>query len=101
MTLQRIPLTEAARRLKQIRQIAQDQGLVVLTSHDKPVLMVVEVERGKQLLEDADRLAKLLAADNLLGFARAISAADEQRLGFDADWIGQALADLQDDERTS
>ena len=101
MTLQRIPLTEAARRLKQIRQIAQDQGLVVLTSHDKPVLIVVEVERGKQLLEGVQQLARLLAADNLLGFARAIGAADEQRLGVNADWIGQALTDLQDDERVS
>jgi len=101
MTLQRIPLTEAARRLKQIRQIVQVQGLVVLTSHDKPVLIVVEVERGKQLLEGVQQLARLLAADNLLGFARAIGAADEQRLGVNADWIGQALTDLQDDERVS
>lgn len=100
MTLQRIPLTEAARRLKQIRQIAQDQGLVVLTSHDRPVLIVVEVERGKQLLEGANQLAKLLVADNLLGFVRAIGAADERRLGIDVNWIGQALADLQDDERS-
>ncbi len=100
MTLQRIPLTEAARRLKQIRQIARAEGLVVLTSHDKPVLIVVEVERGKRLLEGADQLAKLLTADNLLGFVRAIGAADERRLGIDVDWSGQALADLQDDERS-
>jgi len=101
MTLQRIPLTEAARRLKQIRQIVQVQGLVVLTSHDKPVLIVVEVERGKQLLEGVQQLARLLAADNLLGFARAIGAADERQLGIEADWIKQALRDLQDDERVS
>ena len=101
MTLQRIPLTEAARRLRQIRQIAQDQGVVVLTSHDKPVSMVIEIERGKRLLAGADQLAKLLTADNLLGFVRAIGATDERRLGFDADWIGQALVDLQDDERAS
>ncbi len=101
MTLQRIPLTEAARRLKQIRQTARDEGLVVLTSHDKPVLIVIEVERGKQLLEDTDRLSKLLAADSLLGFVRAIGAADKRRFGANGDWIGQALADLQDDERVS
>jgi len=99
MTILRIPLTEAARRLKQIRQIAQDQGVVVLTNHDKPVLIVVEVERGKRLLEGTDHLAKLLVADNLLSFARAISAADEQRPGIDVDWIKQALRDLQADER--
>ena len=101
MTLQRLPLTEAARRLKQIRQIARAEGLVVLTSHDKPVLIVVEVERGKQLLEGVQQLARLLAADNLLGFARAIGAADERQLGIEADWIKQALRDLQGDERTS
>ena len=101
MTLQRLPLTEAARRLKQIRQIVQVQGLVVLTSHDKPVLIVIEVERGKRLFEGADQLAKLLAANNLLSFARAIGAADERQLGIEADWIKQALRDLQGDERTS
>ena len=101
MILHRVSLTEAARRLKQIRQIVQDQGLVVLTSHEKPVLLVVEVERGRQLLAGAEQLARLVAADNLLNAARAIGAADEWRLGVDVDWIRQALADLQDDERSS
>ena len=100
MTLQRVPLTEAARCLKQIRQTARDEGMVVLTSHDKPVLIVIEVERGKRLLAGAEQLTQLLTANNLLAFVRAIGAADERRLGIDVNWIGQALADLQDDERS-
>jgi hypothetical protein len=64
------------------------------------VLIVIEVERGKRLFEGADQLAKLLTADNLLGFVRAISAADERQLGIEADWIKQALRDLRGDERT-
>jgi PHD/YefM family antitoxin component YafN of YafNO toxin-antitoxin module len=45
MTIQHIPLTQANRRMKQIRQFINSDGLVVLTSHDKPTLIVLDVER--------------------------------------------------------
>ncbi len=99
MTIQRIALTEATRRMKQIRQFAHDDRLVVLTSHDKPTLIVIEVERCQRLLEGAEQLVHLLAADSLLEVARAISAVDAIGLSGDRDWIRQVLEDLGRTER--
>ncbi len=83
MTIQRVALTEANRRMKQIRQFAHNDGLVVLTSHDRPALIVLEVERCQRLLEGAEQLVQLLAADNLMEVARAISAVDAIGLSSD------------------
>jgi hypothetical protein len=101
MPIQRVPLAAVNRRMRQIRQLAHTDGLVVLTSHDKPALIVVEVERGRRLLAGAEHLARLLAANNLVDVARAISAADAVGLSHDGDWIKQALADLSSRERAS
>jgi hypothetical protein len=95
MTIQHIPLTQANRRMKQIRQFAQSDGLVVLTSHDKPTLIVFDVERCRRLLCGAEQLAQLLMASNQVEAARAISAADAIGLGRDRDWIKRTLEDLE------
>ncbi len=95
MTTQKIPLTEVNRRMKQIRQLAHSDGLVVLTSHDKPTLIVMEVERCRLLLESAEQLAQMLVANSLLEFARAIGVADAIGLGDDLDWLKRALDDLR------
>jgi len=94
--MQRIPSTEVNHRMRQIRLSASNDGLVVLTSHDKPTLIVLDVERGRQLLCGADQLVKLLAANNLVEIVRAVSAADSIGLGRHADWIKRALTELQD-----
>ncbi len=101
MTIQRVPLTEANRRMKQIRQFAHNDGLVVLTSHDRPALIVLEVERCQRLLEGAEQLVHLLEADNLVEVARTISAANAIGLGRDRDWIRRTLEDLENAERAS
>ena len=101
MTIQCMPLTEVNRRMKQIRQFVQSAGLVVLTSHDKPALIILEVERGRRLLEGAEQLAHLLAADSPLDVARTICAADAIGLSGDYDWIKRALEDLRHAERAS
>ena len=101
MTIQCMPLTEVNRRMKQIRQFVQSAGLVVLTSHDKPALIILEVERGRRLLEGAEQLAHLLAADNLLEVARTLSTVDAIGLRSDHDWIKRTLEDLQRVEQTS
>lgn len=95
MTIQRIPLTQANRRMKQIRQFMNADGLVVLTSHDRPALIVLDVERCLRLLCGVEHLTHLLAANNLVEVARAISAADASRLSNDRDWIKHTLADLK------
>ena len=95
MTIQHIPLTEANRRMKQIRQFTHSDGLVVLTSHDKPALIVLDVERGLRLLSGVDQLAQLLVANNLAEAARAISAAEALGLSDDHDWIKRTLVALE------
>jgi hypothetical protein len=95
MTIQHIPLTKANRRMKQIRQFMNADGLVVLTSHEKPALIVLDVERCLRLLCGAEQLAQLLTAENLVEAARAISAAEASGLNNDCDWIRRTLADLK------
>jgi len=73
MTIQHIPLTEANRRMKQIREFTRREGLVVLTSHDKPALVVVDVDRCLRLLTGMEQLMQLLLAKNL------VEAAGHQR----------------------
>jgi hypothetical protein len=94
--MQRIPSTEVNHRMKQIRQSASNDGLVVLTSHDKPALIILDVRHCQQLLRGAEQLVKLLAANNLVEIVRAVSAADAIGLSRHADWIKQALAELQE-----
>lgn len=94
MSIQHIPLTQANRRMKQIRQFMNSDGLVVLTSHDKPTLIVLDVERCRRLLCGAEQLAQLLIASNLVEAARTISAVDATGLSSDRDWIRRALEDL-------
>ena len=48
----------------------------MLTSHDKPSLIVLDGERCRRLLSGAEHLAQLVMASNLVEAARAISAAD-------------------------
>jgi PHD/YefM family antitoxin component YafN of YafNO toxin-antitoxin module len=95
MTIQHIPLTQANRRMKQIRQFMNSDGLVVLTSHDKPTLIVLDVERCRRLLHGAEHLSQLLVASNLVEVTRAISAADASGLSDDHDWIKRILEDLK------
>jgi hypothetical protein len=95
MTIQHISLTEANRRMKQIREFAHSEGLVVLTSHDKPTLIVLDVERGRRLLCGAEQLLQILAAGNLAEVARAISAADTSELSNDRDWMRRTLEELK------
>ena len=95
MSIQHIPLTQANRRMKQIRQFMNSDGLVVLTSHDKPTLIILDVEHGLRLLCGAEQLAQILAAGNLVEAARAISAADASGLSNDQEWIKRALNDLR------
>ncbi len=94
--MQRIPSTEVNHRMRQIRQSASSDGLVVLTSHDRPVLVILDVGRCRQLLRGTEQLVKLLAASNLVEIVRAVSAADTIGLSHHAEWIKQALTDLQD-----
>jgi hypothetical protein len=94
--MQRIPSTEVNHRMKQIRQSASNDGLVVLTSHDKPALIILDVGHCQQLLRGAEQLVKLLAANNLVEIVRAVSAADTIGLSRHANWIKQALAELQE-----
>jgi hypothetical protein len=94
--MQRIPSTEVNHRMRQIRQFAASDGLVVLTSHDRPALVIMDVGRCLQLLYSAEQLMNLLAATNLVEIVRAVSAADTIGLSHHADWIKQALAELQD-----
>lgn len=98
MTIQHIPLTEANRRMKQIREFAHSEELVVLTSHDRPALIVLDVERCLQLLCGAEQLAQLLMARSPIEAARAISAADASGLSDNYDWIKCTLEDLQHTE---
>ncbi len=95
MTIQHIPLTQANRRMKQIRQFMNTDGLVVLTSHDRPALIVLDVERCWRLLCDAEQLARILVASNLIEVARAIGTADTSGLSNDRDWIKCTLAELK------
>ncbi len=94
--MQRIPSTEVNHRMRQIRQSASSDGLVVLTSHDRPALVVLDVGRCLQLLYGTEQLVKLLAANNLVEIVRAVSAADTIGLSCQSDWIKLALAELQD-----
>ena len=94
--MQRIPSTEVNHRMRQIRQSAASDGLVVLTSHDRPALIILNVGRCQQLLHGAEQLVKLLAANNLVEIVQAVSAADATGLSCHVDWIKQALAELQD-----
>ena len=95
MTIQHIPLTQANRRMKQIRQFMNADGLVVLTNHEKPALIVLDVERCLRLLCGAEQLAQLLTAGNLVEVARAVSAAGASEVVNDRDWISRTLADLK------
>jgi len=95
MSIQHIPLTQANRRMKQIRQFMNSDGLVVLTNHDKPTLIVLDVEHGLRLLCGAEQLVQILAAGNLVDAAQAISAADASGLSSDRDWIKRTLEDLK------
>ncbi len=95
MTIQHIPLAKANRRMKQIREFVNGDGLVVLTSHDRPALIVLDVERCLRLLCGAEHLTQLLTAGNLVEAARAISAADANGSSNDRDWIRRALEDLK------
>ena len=101
MTIQHIPLTKANRRMKQIRQFMNSDGLVVLTSHDKPTLIVLDVERCLQLLCGAEQLVQLLLASNVIEAAQAISAAGAIGLSGDHAWIKCALEDLRHAEDTN
>ncbi len=94
MTIQHIPLTQANRRMKQIRQFMNADGLVVLTNHEKPALIVLDVERCLRLLCCAEQLAQLLTAGNLVEAAQAIGVADASGLSDDRDWIKRTLEDL-------
>ena len=76
MTLPPIPLTEAHRRMKQIRAFAHNAGLVVLTGHDNLALIVFDVECGLRLFFGMEQLTQVLMVDNLADAARAIRAAD-------------------------
>ncbi len=98
MTIQHIPLTEANRRMKQIREFAHSEGLVVLTSHDKPALVVLDVGRCLRLLSGVEQLMRLLIANNPVEAARAISAADAIGLSGDHGWLTCALEDLRHTE---
>ena len=95
MTIQHIPLTKANRRMKQIREFAHSEGLVVLTSHDKPALIVLDVKRGLRLLTGMEQLMQLLMANNLVEAAQAISTADAIELSSDREWIRHAVDDLK------
>ena len=95
MMSQHIPLTEANRRMKQIREFAHSEGLVVLTSHRKPALIVLDVERGLRLLTGVEQLMQLLMANNLVEAAQAISTADAIGLSSDREWIRHAVDDLK------
>lgn len=88
--------TEVNHRMRQIRQSAASDGLVALTSHDRPVSVILDVGRCRQLLYGTEQLAKLLAASDLLEIVRAVSAADTIGLSHHADLIKQALAELQE-----
>lgn len=98
MTIQHIPLTEVNRRMKQIREYALHEGLVVLTSHDKPALIVLGVEHGLRLLSGVKLLTQLLMAHNLTEAARAITAAAAIGLSSDQEWIKCALNELRQAE---
>jgi PHD/YefM family antitoxin component YafN of YafNO toxin-antitoxin module len=98
MTFQHFPLTEANRRMKQIREFTHREGLVVLTSHDKPALVVVDVDRCLRLLAGMEQLMQLLLAKNLVEAARAINAAEALGLSNDQQWTQRALNDLQQSE---
>jgi PHD/YefM family antitoxin component YafN of YafNO toxin-antitoxin module len=100
MTIQHIPLTQANRRMKQIRQFMNSDGLVLLTSHDRPAFIVLDVERCLRLLCAAEQLTQLMTASNLVEAAQAISAADANGLSDDRDWIRRALEDLAPAEDT-
>jgi PHD/YefM family antitoxin component YafN of YafNO toxin-antitoxin module len=99
MTIQHIPLTQANRRMKQIRQFMNSDGLVVLTSHDKPTLIVLDVDRCWRLLRGAEQLVQLLLASNVIEAAQAVSAADASGLSSDRDWIKRTLEDLKSTEK--
>ncbi len=100
MTIQYIPLTQANRRMKQIRQFMNNDGLVVLTSHDRPALIVLDVERCLRLLFAAEQLTQLMTAGNLVEAAQAISAANASGLSNDQQWTKHALNDLRQAEDT-
>ena len=83
--MQRSPSTEVNPRMRQIRQSAASDGLVVPTSHDRPGLVILDVSRCRQLLYGTEQLVKLLAANNLVEIVRAVSAADTIGLSRHAD----------------
>jgi hypothetical protein len=91
--IQHIPLTQANRRMKQIRQFMHTDGIVVLTSHDRPALIVLDVELCLRLLCNAEQMSQLLTAGNVIEAAQAISAADAS--GLSHDWIKRTLEDLK------
>jgi hypothetical protein len=95
MTIQYIPLTQANRRMKQIRQFMNNDGLVVLTSHDRPALIVLNVERCLRVFCSAEQLAQLLAASSLIEATRVIHAADLSGLHDDRDWLKRTLEELK------
>ena len=64
--MQRIPSTQVNYHMRQIRRSASSDGLVVLTSHDRPALVILDVGRCLQLLSGTEQLLKLLAANNLV-----------------------------------
>jgi PHD/YefM family antitoxin component YafN of YafNO toxin-antitoxin module len=76
MAIQHILLTDANRRMEQIREFAHREGLVVLTSHDKPAAVVLDVNRCQRLLTGIEQLTQLLLANKLVEAAWAISAVD-------------------------
>ena len=82
--------------MKQVKQFTYHDGLFVLTSHDRLALVILDVGRCLQLLYGTEQLVKLLAANNLVEIVRAVSAADTIGLGRHADWIKQALTELQE-----
>jgi hypothetical protein len=86
--------------MKQVKQFTYHDGLFVLTSHDRPALVILDVGRCLQLLYGTEQLVKLLAANNLVEIVRAVSAADTIGLSRHADWIEQALTELQDADDT-
>jgi hypothetical protein len=98
MTIQHIPLTQAIRRMKQIREFVNGDGLIVLTSHDKPTLIILDIEHCRRLLCGAEQLVQLLAASNLVEAAQAINTAEAIKLCDDGEWFRSALEDLQHTE---
>ncbi len=73
----------------------------MLTSHDKPALLVLDVEYGLRILSGMELLTQLLLAHNLTEAARAITADAAIGLSHDHDWIKCTLDDLRQAEDAS